>query len=779
MKNFTQKFIGLLTLVFTMSFSVNSQEIGDIYEGGIVFQINEDGTGLVSALEDLTEGATDPYGLGFNGYEWGCYGWGVNGADGTSIGTGYQNTIDMVNQGCSTDHGGITAAQAALDAEINGYSDWHLPSKDELVEMYNTIGNGGLEGNIGGFETGDSPYYWSSSEAANYSAWGVYFSNGSSTNGSKSYPSRVRVIRSVSFENEVLGCTDQSAFNYNDEATEDDGSCVAVVNGCMDSSMSNYNSEANTEDSSCVSWEELANSLQSELDNVVIEDGVSQEDVDAAYVAGAASITPEDGVSQADVDAAYIAGAASVTPEDGIGQADVDAAYIAGAASVTPEDGIGQADVDAAYDAGAASVTPEDGIGQADVDAAFDDGVASVEVPECEEVATQNIPLDLPQGWSMFGYTCLESLDVVEAFSGVSDNIEIVKDEWGLAYLPSYGFSAFDNLAFGEGYQIKMIEEVTDFQFCEAIVPEDGITQANVDAAFDEGAASVTPEDGVSQSDLDAVHAMYEGWCASDIDNDGICDVDEVSGCMDASSCNYVSAAEFDDSSCDYVSCLDDCGVINGDNSTCLDCAGVVNGTSEDLGCGCGNPQAQEGYDCDGNSLQVLEIGDLAEGGIVFYIDETGQHGLVAAMEDITEGSNMADWGTPEGFEWGCYGSTVSGADGLSIGTGYQNTLDIVAQNCQTQNGGITAAQATLNYESEGYTDWYLPSIDELYEMYNTIGTAGPAGTIEGFEMSDFPYYRSSSEFNNNFAWNVYFDSGAVSFMNKNYSLRVRAVRAF
>ena len=55
---------------------------------------------------------------------------------------------------------------------------------------------------------------------------------------------------------------------------------VAVVNGCMDSSMSNYNSEANTEDGSCVSWEELANSLQSELDNFVHEDGIGQEDVD-------------------------------------------------------------------------------------------------------------------------------------------------------------------------------------------------------------------------------------------------------------------------------------------------------------------------------------------------------------------------------------------------------------------------------------------------------------------------------------------------------------------
>ena len=241
----------------------------------------------------------------------------------------------------------------------------------------------------------------------------------------------------------------------------------------------------------------------------------------------------------------------------------------------------------------------------------YNEGVASVEIPECEEVATQNIPLDLPEGWSMFGYTCLESLDVVEAFSDISDNIEIVKDEWGLAYLPAWGFSAFDNLEFGEGYQIKMLEGVTDFQFCTTITG--GVSQEELDAAIAE------------------VHAMYDGWCESDLDNDGICDVDEVSGCMDVSSCNFVLEAEFDDGSCDYESCLDECGVINGDNSSCTDacgvingdnstcvdecgvpngdnssctdCAGVLNGASEDLGCGCNNPAAQPGFDCDGNQV--------------------------------------------------------------------------------------------------------------------------------------------------------------------------------
>jgi len=173
---------------------ITSYQVGDLAHGGIVFYVDETGQhGLVAALEDLTEGATDPWGAGFNGYEWGCYDEGVNGADGTSIGTGYQNTLDIANQGCTTRNGGITAAQAALDAEINGYSDWYLPSKDELIEMYNTIGNGGSEGNIGGFSS--SPWYWSSSETNNNNAWYVFFNNGYTVYNYKYSSGRVRVIR--------------------------------------------------------------------------------------------------------------------------------------------------------------------------------------------------------------------------------------------------------------------------------------------------------------------------------------------------------------------------------------------------------------------------------------------------------------------------------------------------------------------------------------------------------------------------------------------------------
>ena len=155
MKNFTQKFIGLLALVFTMSFTTNAQEIGEIYQGGYVFYVDETGEhGLVAAMEDL-EGT----------YEWGCYGEIIEGADGAAIGDGYQNSLDII-AGCSQSP---IAASEALAFEVEQYNDWYLPSFNELQELYHSIGNGGLM--IVNFS---NHFYWSSTSYSNNSGASLY-----------------------------------------------------------------------------------------------------------------------------------------------------------------------------------------------------------------------------------------------------------------------------------------------------------------------------------------------------------------------------------------------------------------------------------------------------------------------------------------------------------------------------------------------------------------------------------------------------------------------------
>jgi hypothetical protein len=75
-------------------------------------------------------------------------------------------------------------------------------------------------------------------------------------------------------------------------------------------------------------------------------------------------------------------------------------------------------------------------------------------------------------------------------------------------------------------------------------------------------------------------------------------------------------------------------------------------------------------------------------------LDNSGEHGLIAAPSDQ---SDVA--------EWGCLGTLV-GVNGTAIGTGNQNTLDIVAE-C------TTAGIAADNYDDGTYDDWFLPSKDE------------------------------------------------------------------
>lgn len=164
--------------------------------------------------------------------------------------------------------------------------------------------------------------------------------------------------------------------------------------------------------------------------------------------------------------------------------------------------------------------------------------------------------------------------------------------------------------------------------------------------------------------------------------------------------------------------------------------------------------------------LTPVAIGESYGGGIVAYIRQSGdpgydanaQHGLTAATADQSTGVPWANGA------WMTIGET-----GTALGTGFANTNRIIAlQGAPAANYAAGLARA---YNGGGYTDWYLPSKDELYKLYlNQVAIGG----------SWLTYYWSSSEYGAGaYAWVQNFGSGGQSSGYELLTFGVRAVRSF
>ena len=157
----------------------------------------------------------------------------------------------------------------------------------------------------------------------------------------------------------------------------------------------------------------------------------------------------------------------------------------------------------------------------------------------------------------------------------------------------------------------------------------------------------------------------------------------------------------------------------------------------------------------DFKTTSLYSIGQNYGGGIIFYIDGTGMHGLIAAPAD--QSTNIL---------WGCAG-TLTGASGTAIGTGQANTTTIVSS-CAEASPARICDNLVLN----GFDDWFLPSLDELDEMYYQRFAIGGFVTTES--------YWSSSEYDADQAWFHHFFDEGENYGSKYYVTRyVRAVRAF
>lgn len=150
-------------------------------------------------------------------------------------------------------------------------------------------------------------------------------------------------------------------------------------------------------------------------------------------------------------------------------------------------------------------------------------------------------------------------------------------------------------------------------------------------------------------------------------------------------------------------------------------------------------------------------IGQHYGGGIIFWIDDSRQHGLIAAESD-------------QGFNWwGDRFYLVTGATGTAVGTGAVNTGRII----KTQGLQYTyAALLCVDYRGGGFADWFLPSKDELYLLYLQKDVVG--GFIRGAYWSS-----SESDVDHTVAWTKFFYNNDAVVSHKDRFDGVRAIRAF
>ena len=182
------------------------------------------------------------------------------------------------------------------------------------------------------------------------------------------------------------------------------------------------------------------------------------------------------------------------------------------------------------------------------------------------------------------------------------------------------------------------------------------------------------------------------------------------------------------------------------------------------------------GGDVNDRVTPAIAIGDFYQGGVVFHLFAEGEigyvagetHGLIAAVEDQSSG-----------IRWYNGSYVTTGATETAIGKGSTNTTTIIAA-----QGGPTetsyAAGLARAYNGGGYTDWFLPSKDELNEMYTNRVTINTTASANGGSDFTTDFYWSSTERDINTAWTQYFDTGDPAYDNKSYVNKlVRAVRAF
>jgi DUF1680 family protein len=168
-------------------------------------------------------------------------------------------------------------------------------------------------------------------------------------------------------------------------------------------------------------------------------------------------------------------------------------------------------------------------------------------------------------------------------------------------------------------------------------------------------------------------------------------------------------------------------------------------------------------------SRSEYTIGDTGPaGGLIFFENPNysadGWRYLEAAPYDQSAGT-----------KWGLFRKAIAGARGTAVGTGKQNTLDMLA--ARPEPG--TAADLCANLSINGIRGWFLPSRDELALMYSNLKAEGTGDFQDGGVADNFEYWASSQQTADMAVHIDFADLGRQHGDDKDFPRRVRAIRAF
>ena len=152
-------------------------------------------------------------------------------------------------------------------------------------------------------------------------------------------------------------------------------------------------------------------------------------------------------------------------------------------------------------------------------------------------------------------------------------------------------------------------------------------------------------------------------------------------------------------------------------------------------------------------------IGEHFGGGIIFYLDKSGKHGLIASTADPEE---PAVWSRRD---------TLNRAADTALFAGDANSRKIIrTQGFPNYDEDGYAALSCMGLIQNGYQDWYLASKNELEQLYKQRKVVG--------NFNPFSYW-SSSEVDATTAWMINFGNGSRIIQVKIASNALRPIRKF